>query len=178
MPQEHVGLQEKDSSDRPWHMACPHGSATDRPPHFRSTDRDPMPDATPQLRVLVVDDTVDNADALGVLLTVQGCHTAVAYSGAQGLAEAARFNPHLAFIDLEMPETGGCEVARHLRARHPKGTMRLICLTGRGQPDDRRTCMDAGFDEFFTKPMPEESLAKVLAASALSLGPDGLPPTR
>ena len=128
-----------------------------------------MPDGTLQLRILVVDDNADNVEALCVLLTVMGCLTAVAYGGPQGIAEAARFNPHVAFIDLEMPGMGGCEVAQHLRASHPRMALRLICLTGRGQPDDKRTCMDAGFDEFFTKPTPQDSLAKVIAASSAAL---------
>ncbi len=124
-----------------------------------------MPDATEQLRVLVIDDSVDGAQALCAVLGVMGCVTAVAFSGPQGVAAAAAFDPHLAFIDLEMPGMGGCEVARHLRASHPKGSTRLVCLTGRGQPEDRHTCMGAGFDYFFTKPMAPESLARVVAES-------------
>jgi CheY-like chemotaxis protein len=127
-----------------------------------------MPDATPQLRVLVIDDSVDNAEALCALLAVMGCLTAVAFGGTQGLAAALGFDPHLAFIDLEMPGMGGCEVARNLRAG-PRGGLRLICLTGRGQADDRRTCMSAGFDDFFTKPMAPESLTRVLAESSAAL---------
>lgn len=128
-----------------------------------------MPDATPQLRVLVIDDNVDNAEALCALLSVMGCLTAVAYGGTQGVAAATGFDPHLTFIDLEMPGMGGCEVARHLRASHPEGSARLICLTGRGQADDRRTCMDAGFDDFFTKPLAPDSLARLLAESTAAL---------
>ena len=67
----------------------------------------PMPDATSQLRVLVIDDSVDNAEALCALLAVMGCLTAVAFSGTDGVAAAPRFDPHLAFIDLEMPGMGG-----------------------------------------------------------------------
>jgi CheY-like chemotaxis protein len=128
-----------------------------------------MSPATPQLRVLVIDDSVDNAEAMCALLTMMGCSTAIAFSGAQGIDAAAGFNPHVAFIDLEMPGMGGCEVARHLRSSHPEGTARLICLTGRGQPDDRDTCMCAGFDDFFTKPIAPESLESVVAACSASL---------
>jgi two-component system, sensor histidine kinase len=127
-----------------------------------------LPDATPHLRVLVIDDSVDSAETLGALLAGMGCETVVAFDGAQGVAAAKGFHPHLAFIDLEMPGMGGCEVARRLRS-HPKGSTRLICLTGRGEPDDRRTCMGAGFDDFFTKPLRPESLARVLAESAAAL---------
>jgi CheY-like chemotaxis protein len=132
-------------------------------------DRDPMPDVNQQLRVLVIDDSVDNAELLCSLLDVMGCRTAVAFSGAQGLVTALRFNPHLAFIDLEMPQMGGCEVARRWRADDPQHAVRLICLTGRGQADDRRNCLGAGFDDFFTKPLAAESLAGILATSSAAL---------
>lgn len=63
----------------------------------------------------------------------------------------------------------GCDVAQHLRAGQAPRSVRLICLTGRGQPEDRRLCIDAGFDDFFTKPMPPESLSEVVAAAILLL---------
>lgn len=124
---------------------------------------------TLQLRVLVIDDTVDNAEALCALLAVMGCSTAIAFSGAQGIAAAPGFAPHLAIIDLEMPGMDGCEVARRLRAGNPQGSTRYICLTGRGQPDDRRMCMAAGFDDFFTKPISLASLTRLVAASTAAL---------
>ena len=133
------------------------------PSRSKTTTVTQMPDAAPQIRVLVIDDSVDNAEALSALLTAMGCQTAVAFDGTQGIATAEQFDPHLAFIDLEMPGMGGCDVVRHLRANEPKSDARLICLTGRGHPDDRRMCMDAGFDDFFTKPIAPESLAKVVA---------------
>ncbi len=129
----------------------------------------PMPHATAQLRVLVIDDNVDGAEALSALLSTMGCVTAVAFGGTHGLVVAMEFDPHMAFVDMEMPGMGGCEVARRLRAHPPGGPARLICLTGHGHPDDRRTCMAAGFDEFFTKPMAAGSLARVLAESRAAL---------
>lgn len=128
-----------------------------------------MPDATPQLRVLVIDDNVDNVEALCAFLEVMGCRTASAFGGKEGLAAALGFDAHLAFIDLEMPGMGGCEVVRHLRATQPPCSARLICLTGRGHPDDRRTCLAAGFDDFFTKPLAAASLAQVLAQANAAL---------
>ena len=128
-----------------------------------------MSDINPQLRVLVVDDTVDNAEALGALLKSMGCSTEIAFSGAQGVAAASEFSPHLAIIDLEMPGMDGCEVARQLRAGNPQGSTRFVCVTGRGHPDDRRMCMDAGFDDFFTKPLALASLTSLVAASTATL---------
>lgn len=119
--------------------------------------------ATPQLRVLVVDDSVDGAEALCALLGSMGCATAVAFDVAQGLSIAARFDPHLALIDLEMPGMNGCDMARCLRVPPARSSAKLVCLTGRGHAEDRRLCIDAGFDDFFTKPMLPETLAEVVS---------------
>jgi CheY-like chemotaxis protein len=121
--------------------------------------------AAAHIRVLVVDDNVDAADGLGALLEVMGCSVAVAYDGPAGLAAATTLEPHLAFIDLEMPGMNGREVVRQLRASATNSTARLVCLTGRGQPEDKRLCIEAGFDEFITKPASPETLAEQLAQS-------------
>jgi CheY-like chemotaxis protein len=128
-----------------------------------------MPPVDPLLRVLVIDDSVDNAEALCAVLSIMGCVTAVAFSGTQGVAAAEGYDPHLAFIDLEMPGMGGCEVVRHLRARRSTSSARLICLTGREHPDDRRMCLDAGFDDFFSKPLAPESLDRLVAETKMAL---------
>lgn len=116
------------------------------------------------LRVLVVDDHVDGADALCAVLQTLGCVTAVAYNGEHGLAIATLFSPDLAFIDLEMPDMSGCDVALALRATPRRSATRLICLTGHGQPQDMRLCIAAGFDGFFTKPILPHTLADVVSA--------------
>lgn len=133
-----------------------------------STHDPSEPGGPPALRVLVVDDNVDGAEALCALLTTMGCSTAIAFNGAQGLAAAAAFDPHLAFIDLEMPDMSGCDVARRLRADPGHGSARLICLTGHGQHEDKCLCLEAGFDDFFTKPMRPERLCEVVMAATFS----------
>ncbi|MGM9486895.1 response regulator [Ideonella sp. YS5] len=126
--------------------------------------------AAPQLRVLVVDDNVDGAEALCALLAAMGCATAIAFDGAQGLTTAAGFDPHVALIDLEMPDMNGCDMARHFRAGQVRSSARLVCLTGRGQPEDSRLCIEAGFDDFFTKPMLPETLAELVSVANAALG--------
>ena len=125
--------------------------------------------ATPPLRILVVDDNIDGAETLCELLRSMGCTTAVAFDGAQGLATAAQFDPHLALIDLEMPGMNGLELARHLRASQPRSAAWLVCLTGRGRPDDRRLSEDVGFDEFFTKPIQMQNLVRLVADTTAAL---------
>jgi len=58
---------------------------------------------------------------------------------------------------------------RHLRANHPGTDARLVCLTGRGMPDDRRLCLEAGFDEFVTKPLEPAALAGMLSVAKARL---------
>ncbi len=121
------------------------------------------------LRVLVIDDNVDGAEALCAFLASLGCATAVAFDGAQGLAKAMAFEPHVALIDLEMPDMSGCDVARQLRSGRIRRSARLICLTGHDQIEDRRLCLEAGFDGFFTKPMLPEQLEEIVAAASAGL---------
>lgn len=128
------------------------------------------------LRVLVVDDNVDGAEALCAVLASLGCATAVAFDGAHGLATAAAFDPHLALIDLEMPDMSGCDLARRFKAGQGGSSAWLICLTGRGQSEDRRLCMEAGFDDFFTKPMLPDSLIHVVATANAALGASTVAP--
>lgn len=143
---------------------------TSLPAHFSMATTDPsVPRSPSNLRVLVVDDNVDGAEALCALLASMGCTTAVAFKGSQGLAMAGAFDPHLALIDLEMPDMSGCDVARQLRAGQVRSSVKLICLTGHGQPEDRRLCLDAGFDDFFTKPMLPERLVEVVGAANAEL---------
>lgn len=133
---------------------------------------DPQLSRSPSpLRVLVVDDNVDGAELLCALLASLGCATAVAFDGRQGLALAVEFEPHLALIDLEMPDISGIEVARQLRAGPSPSSAKLVCLTGRGRPEDRRLCLAAGFDYFFTKPIFPENLTELVigAQAAISL---------
>jgi CheY-like chemotaxis protein len=118
-----------------------------------------MPDDGTALRVLVIDDNVDGAEMLSLLLQSIGCRTAVAHDGRSGVDVASAFNPHLAFIDLEMPEMDGCAVVRLLHAKHPNRRARLICLTGKGQPEDEHLCLEAGFDAFLTKPIKAVALS-------------------
>jgi CheY-like chemotaxis protein len=129
---------------------------------LRGATVDEMPDGTSKLRVLVVDDSIDAAQTLSMLLEAMGCATSVAFDGRQALDAAAGFEPHLAIIDLEMPGMTGCEVVRRLRSNHPDRISWNVCLTGRGRPDDERQCMEAGFDAFQRKPISDSALSDVL----------------
>lgn len=123
----------------------------------------PAPAASATRRVLVVDDSTDAADSLAMLLELEGHEVSTAYTAAAALEKAERLQPEVAFIDIGLPQMDGYEVARRLRANQRCRAMRLVALTGYGQPDDRDEARRAGFDHHLVKPADLESVDAILA---------------
>jgi PAS domain S-box-containing protein len=123
----------------------------------------PAPAAISSRRVLVVDDSTDAADSLAMLLELEGHDVATAYSAAAALEKAERLQPEIAFIDIGLPQMDGYEVARRLRANERCRAIRLVALTGYGQPGDRDAARLAGFDHHLLKPADLESVDAILA---------------
>src|SRR5438270_13152536 len=103
------------------------------------------------LRVLVVDDSADAATSFAYLLQLLGCKTAVAFDGATAVQLSALFQPHLSFIDLDMPGGDGCTTVALIRALEQKREQMIVCLSGRSEPEDARRSMEAGFDAILSK---------------------------
>jgi signal transduction histidine kinase len=117
------------------------------------------PAARPR-RVLIVDDNVDAAESLAMWMQLQGHDVRTAHGGAAALQQTAAFEAELAFVDLGLPDTDGYALARELRARRP--ALKLVALTGYGQPEDHRRSAAAGFDAHLVKPAAFEALEVVL----------------
>ncbi|MFC7207489.1 ATP-binding protein [Comamonas endophytica] len=113
-------------------------------------------------RVLVVDDNVDAAEGLSMLLDLLGMEVRTAHDGASGLKAAAEFTPGLVLLDIGMPDMDGYELARRLRAAHGAQCPTLVVVSGWGQPEDRQRSMDAGVDAHLVKPVGLEQLQEVL----------------
>ena len=97
-----------------------------------------------------------------MLLELAGHEVRVAHSGETALSLAQAFRPDTALLDIGMPDLSGYEVARQLR-REPWGIgIRLIALTGWGQPDDVRRALEAGFEHHLTKPVEPEALTALI----------------
>ncbi len=114
------------------------------------------------LRVLLVDDNVDAANAVGLLLEMLGHEVTVAHDGPAALAAAAAVPPELVLLDIGLPGMDGYAVAARLRSSgHERAT--LVALTGYGQHEHTRRSSEAGFDRHLVKPLDFTVLAEITA---------------
>jgi CheY-like chemotaxis protein/anti-sigma regulatory factor (Ser/Thr protein kinase) len=132
------------------------------PPELPSAVQSTAP--TKARRILVVDDNVDAADTLAMLLELDGHEVHAVYGAAEALEAATRIKPDILFLDIGLPGMDGYEVARQLRARNDLGALRIIALTGYGQPEDRRRSIAAGFNDHLVKPVTPQALETVFAS--------------
>jgi len=116
------------------------------------------------LRVLIVDDNVDAATALELLLQESGHLVRVAHTGPTGLAAALDFRPDVMLLDIGLPELDGWKVAELIRQQPILHDIVLVAMTGYGQNSDRQRSQQAGFDHHFVKPVEFGTLRKILAA--------------
>jgi CheY-like chemotaxis protein len=119
------------------------------------------PRAAVQKRILVVDDNVDAADSLALLLRGMGHEVFVAHEGRAALADLARIRPDIALLDIAMPDMSGYELARQIRSRAGPA-MRIVALTGFGLAEDRARALEAGFDQHMVKPADPAFLKSLL----------------
>ncbi len=111
-----------------------------------------------KVRVLIVDDNVDAANALAQLLRSVGYQPHVAYDGRSAIEMAEILQPGVILLDLGLPHMSGHEVAQHVRALPWGRAIRLIAVTGWGGKDDLHRSRNAGFDEHLTKPVDPDVL--------------------
>jgi signal transduction histidine kinase len=118
--------------------------------------------AGPRRRILVVDDNVDAAEALGELLRDYGHEVATAHDGPQALDHARLHRPEVVLLDISMPEMDGYEVAKRIRDELGLGDALLVALSGYGEDRHRRLAREAGFDQHVTKPVEASKLEELL----------------
>jgi two-component system cell cycle response regulator DivK len=104
-------------------------------------------------RILIVEDNELNRDVLSRRLAASGYEVLVAEDGLQGLALAKARQPDLILMDLGLPDIDGWECVRRLRANPATRTVPVVALTAHAMRGDREKALDAGCDEFDTKPI-------------------------
>ena len=128
----------------------------------REAPKQPSPAQLPRHRILVVDDNRDSADTLAMMLRVLGQDAIALYDPMAVEATVEHYAPTLAFLDIGMPGRSGYEVARALRERHGDA-VRLVAITGWGQPEDRARTHEAGFEAHVVKPPEVDAIRRILA---------------
>ena len=115
-------------------------------------------------RLLVVDDNVDAAHLLAMLLESAGYEAIVEHNATSALNRAQLIMPDVCLLDIGLPDMDGTELARHLRTQPATAKSILIAITGYGREQDRKSAADAGFDHHFVKPVNMEQLLQLLSA--------------
>jgi len=118
------------------------------------------------MRILVVDDNRDTADALAWLLQSIGHETRAAYDGPAALLAVERQPPDVIIQDLGMPQMTGYEIARRMRKLSAARDALLVAVTGNPPPDALRAAKAAGFDHLLVKPLGLPALENLLAQRA------------
>ena len=123
-------------------------------------------------RVLVVDDNVDAADAIGTLLSLDGFEVEAAHDPDAALQRAVAIDPDVVLLDIGLPGMTGYELARKFSAHPVASRAKLIALTGYGQAGDTEQAKAAGFAGYLVKPVDVDQLRERIEA-VLTRATDG-----
>jgi signal transduction histidine kinase/CheY-like chemotaxis protein len=113
--------------------------------------------------IMVVDDNVDAAATLAMLLEASGHRVMVEHEPLHALERARKEQPRVCLLDIGLPGMDGYELARHLRAQPETSRALLVAITGYGQDSDRLLATEAGFDRHLVKPIDLDTLQAALA---------------
>ncbi|WP_164708040.1 MEDS domain-containing protein [Paraburkholderia phosphatilytica] len=127
----------------------------------------------PRMRVLVVDDNVDAAESLGLLLEGTGYEVRIVTEATEALDIALGFRPEVIFLDLGMPRLNGFELAERIRAQRHLQAVDLVAVSGWGAEEDRARSSAAGIAHHLTKPVQPDDIHALLTRLAVSSRHDG-----
>jgi CheY-like chemotaxis protein len=127
-------------------------------------------DVFQKVRVLIVDDSPDILRTCAALLHHAGFEVQTASNGQDALDRVAEFQPHIALLDVGLPDVDGYEVARRLRADLRLPMITLIAITAYGTAEDRRRAKAAGFDYHLVKPVPFGNLLSLIGPQSQAGG--------
>lgn len=104
-------------------------------------------------KVLLVEDNEMNRDMLSRRLARKGYIVAIAKDGLEGVSKAARETPDIILMDMSLPEIDGWEATRRIKAAPETASIPIIALTAHAMASDREKALEAGCDDFDTKPV-------------------------
>jgi CheY-like chemotaxis protein len=136
------------------------------PPAAPEAHRAPIHSATWPTKVLVVEDHPVNQTIIRAMLARLGCHIDMADNGVQALSAFEKNTYDLVLMDCQMPEMDGFDTTRAIRAREAlsptMGRVPVIALTALAMLGDAERCLDAGMDDYLTKPLQLEQLNAIM----------------
>ncbi len=113
-------------------------------------------------RILIIEDNVDAADSMALILQMMGYDAYAAYDAASGLKDFERLDPTIVVLDIGLPSMDGWKVAQRLRSSRPDNHVKIIALSGYGSDSDRERSRNAGIDHHLVKPVDFDALGKLL----------------
>jgi CheY-like chemotaxis protein len=123
------------------------------------------------LRILLAEDNPVNQKLALRLLDRMGYRADVAENGQEAIAAVEGSTYDVILMDIQMPELDGLEATRRIRRRWPGDTPRIVAMTANAMDGDREACLEAGMDDYISKPIVPEALqATLVAARAVSTG--------
>lgn len=121
-------------------------------------------DAPARLQILLVEDNPINQMVAGKMLEQLGCDVDIAGDGIDAVEQSAKREFDVIFMDMQMPRLDGLEATRRIRLRGGADATRpIVAMTANAMDGDRERCLDAGMNDYITKPISRESLTRVLA---------------
>jgi CheY-like chemotaxis protein len=114
-------------------------------------------------RILVIEDNLDNAHILAAFFGTMGHKVEYAINATVALHVARRFLPEFVFLDLRLPDSHGAEVARQLRLVPGLDRIRIYAVTGSPHWEDWKRAVESGCNEILMKPVPTETLERLIA---------------
>ncbi|MBA2661037.1 MAG: response regulator [Bradymonadaceae bacterium] len=118
-------------------------------------------------KVLIIEDNLDVASMLQMVLELKGHEVAVAHDGPSGIAMARGFKPHIVLCDIGLPGMDGYEVAQSLRSDPELKALFLVALSGYAMPADLEKSLNAGFERHIAKPIKLELLEELIEQAPL-----------
>src|SRR5215510_7072009 len=117
-----------------------------------------LPMVAPQAKILVVDDEVKNVKLLEALLLPRGYEVVIASNGEEALRQVQQERPDLILLDIMMPVMDGFEACKILKDNADTRLIPIVIMTALGQVEDRIKGIEAGADDFLTKPFNRDEL--------------------
>jgi DNA-binding response OmpR family regulator len=127
-----------------------------------------MAQPTPTPRVLIADDHPEGVELLEAYLSGTGYETQIAYDGEETLRKVSDWHPDIILLDVMMPKISGFEVCKRLRANPKTANIVVLMVTALDQHSDIDRAVEAGTDDFLTKPINKAELLRRVKAALKS----------